>query len=135
MTDPSEAALDVLASYLVEGLRGAMPPGIELSAQGRFIHISGDPAKHLAGLSYFAEYPREEALPFAAESALDELQDRLSRHTTEPWPVDPAGKVALPFAEIHGADLVWGYGSARQPVVNLPPLPLSALSSGRGDAA
>jgi hypothetical protein len=130
MTDsPWETTLGVLASYVVEGLRGAMQPGIELSAQGRFIYASGESEYPVAGLTYLDGYSREETLRWAAEKALDDLQDGLSHHTTEPWPVDPAGKVVMPFAEIRDCDLVWGYGSPREPVISLPRLPLTALTS------
>jgi hypothetical protein len=131
MTDSSwETTLGVLASYVVEGLRGAMQPGIELSAQGRFIYASGESEYPVAGLTYLDGYSREETLRWAAENALDGLQDGLAHHTTEAWPTDPAGKVAMPFAEIHDSDLVWGYGSAREPVISLPIVPLSALDGG-----
>jgi hypothetical protein len=130
MTDPGvDAMLSVLASCVVAGVRGAMPPGIELSAQGRFIYVSDDMEFPLAGLTYIDQYPPDEALRFAAESALDELQDGLSHHTTDPWPVDAAGKIAMPFAEIHGSHIAWGYGSVGDPVVDLPRLPL-ALAGG-----
>ncbi len=105
-----------------------MHPGIELSAQGRFIHVAGDQEWPVAGLTYLDGYSHEETLRWAAEKALDELQDDLAHRTTDPWPIDPAGKVANPFAEIHDSDIVWGYGSPREPVVSLPRLPLSALT-------
>jgi hypothetical protein len=135
MDSSLDATLGVLASYVVEGLRSAMPPGIKLSAQGRFIYASGEPEYPVAGLTYLDGYPRDETLRNAAESALDDLQDGLAHLTTDPWPTDHAGKVAMPFAEIHGSEIVWGYGPARQPVVSLPRIALSALDGGRDDAA
>jgi hypothetical protein len=121
------AALEVLAARIATGLGPAMPTGVELSAKGPAVHIAYGEERVCTGLIYADEYPRDEALRFAAEMALDDLQDRLAHLTTDPWPTDRGGKIGSPFVEIRGSELVWGYGSAREPIVELPRFALHPL--------
>lgn len=114
-----------------------MPEGIEISAEDGSVRVWGGGGQVVVGITYLDDYEHDEAWRFAAESALERVQDGVIHMTTDPWPTHGTGEVAMPFAAVRESTLVWGYGSARQPVVSLPGVPLGALSGepGRDGAA
>jgi len=64
----------------------------------------------------------EEQVAWCAEHALDELQDHVDEHSTEPWP----GKRAVPRAHaavVEGTLRMW-FGDADGPVLECEPIDL-----------
>lgn len=132
---------DELGRLLEDRLGKVVPPGFQVaysedgllrytSDPGRF---PGHPGTYQAGAS--GTYVRDnftlwgdtdpERVVGACRQALDELQDYIDEASHAPWPGDRTPP--RPFAELRGAEFVWGYGAPDAPVLECEPIPVDAV--------
>jgi hypothetical protein len=112
-----------LAAALVERLAPLMPQTLEISAVGSTVHLWQ--TDRSSGMYADLSKPSRRPLCDTLENVVDQLQDQVAEDLTEPWPAMAPDPMPMPFVRIDGDALLVGFGDPSDPVLALPPIPLT----------
>jgi hypothetical protein len=114
-----------LAHALATRLVAVVPAGISVVADGSAVDVASNAVSLSVDLRSLLEQEgnEDENAELGARAVLDAVQDFVAEQLARPW---PEGGTALPIpaAAVEGRLLRLWYGDARNPVLELPPIPL-----------
>jgi hypothetical protein len=91
-----------------------MPPSVSVRTEGNAVVVvasesvlGGSPAAEIA--DEVDERSPVERIASAASAVLSGVQDIVMRHFAKQWPLDTAGRAALPYARIDGRRIAIGF--------------------------
>lgn len=127
---PAESHSRELARALARRLSTIIPPGVSVRTEGTSVVVVADGS--VIGGTPAAEIANEadgrsavERLASAASAVLSGVQDIVMRHSARQWPLDSAGRTALPYARIAGHQVAIGFEALGGTIVHeLAPLTL-----------
>ena len=103
------------AAALASALAPVVPPELQLSVDGSRLRLA------IAGTPWWSAADRLDDADVTdwTVDVLNGFQTDIAEVTTEPWPATAPAPMPEPFAEIHGDDLVCGYGEPSAPFLQL----------------
>lgn len=111
---PAESHSRELARALARRLSAIVPPPVSVRTEGSSVVvltdesvIGGSPAAEIA--DEIDDRSSVERIASAASAVLSGVQDIVMRHLATQWPLDSAGRAAMPYARIEGHQVVIGF--------------------------